>query len=87
MGNKESLQRGGDIETEHGRMDWILIGTNRRTFQGEVHSPEVSWQKTNNPKTANTTKTYYSKNNVWFSVAGDKMVIVGTGQVIRDHEF
>ena len=34
MGNQERLQRGGDIETGHGRIGRILIGL------GEEHSEE-----------------------------------------------
>ena len=56
MGNQERLQRGGDIETGHGRIGRILIGL------GEEHSEEkkitqtkMSWQKKIQP--------YYSRND------------------------
>lgn len=39
MGNQESLHRGGDTETRHGRMGRILTGMCARTSQGEENSP------------------------------------------------
>lgn len=47
MGNQESLQKGDDTETGHGRAGRILIGMDGRTFQGEdnIAQRKVSWQK------------------------------------------